>query len=214
MLALVPAVLVIAWTAEDEQSTQQLLVLSQVILSLQLSFAVIPLIHFTSNRRNMGSCATPWWGQALAWLTAGIIVALNGKLVLDKIAEWVSLAAESGSRVGPMPLSGVVGTALYGLTGVVGCLLAWVTLKPWVRPSPPWQPEPSVELDWAERPATPSLGDDRRGVGTQPGGRRDPEPSPESGPYGSDSPGLAPRGRHADDRRLWRRDRRPRDRGR
>ncbi len=149
MLALIPAVLVIALTAEDEQSTQQLLVLSQVILSLQLSFAVIPLIHFTSNRRNMGSCATPWWGQALAWLTAGIIVALNGKLVLDKIAEWVSLAAESGSRVGPMPLSGVVGTALYGLTGVVGCLLAWVTLKPWVRPSPPWQPEPSVELDWA-----------------------------------------------------------------
>jgi manganese transport protein len=148
MLALIPAVLVIALTAEDERSTQQLLVLSQVILSLQLSFAVIPLIHFTSDRRNMGSFATPWWGQALAWLTAGIIVALNGKLVLDKIAEWVSLAAESGSRVGPMPLSWGVGAALYGLTGVVGYLLAWVMLKPWIRPSSPWKPEPSVELDW------------------------------------------------------------------
>ena len=68
-LALVPAVLVISLTGE--QSTQQLLVLSQVILSLQLSFAVIPLIHFTSNRRNMGSFATPWWGQALAWVVAG-----------------------------------------------------------------------------------------------------------------------------------------------
>ena len=68
MIALMPAVVVIALTGEG--STQQLLVLSQVILSLQLSFAVIPLIHFTSNRRNMGEFATPWWGQVLAWLTA------------------------------------------------------------------------------------------------------------------------------------------------
>ena len=64
-----------------EGSTLQLLVLSQVILSLQLSFAVIPLIHFTSNRRNMGAFATPWWGQALAWSAAAVIVGLNGKLV-------------------------------------------------------------------------------------------------------------------------------------
>ena len=65
LIALIPAVLVIGLAGE--QSTQQLLVLSQVILSLQLSFAVIPLIHFTSNRRNMGAFATPWWGQVLAW---------------------------------------------------------------------------------------------------------------------------------------------------
>ena len=64
-LALVPAVLTIALVGEA--STQTLLVLSQVVLSLQLSFAVIPLIHFTSNRRNMGEFATPWWGQVLAW---------------------------------------------------------------------------------------------------------------------------------------------------
>ena len=50
-----------------EEATQRLLILSQVILSLQLSFAVIPLIHFTSNRRNMGEFATPLWGQVLAW---------------------------------------------------------------------------------------------------------------------------------------------------
>src|SRR5262249_8876824 len=61
LLALVPAVVVIA--VAGERSTQELLVLSQVILSLQLSFAVVPLIHFTSNRRNMGAFATPWWGQ-------------------------------------------------------------------------------------------------------------------------------------------------------
>ena len=94
LIALVPAVVVISLTGEG--STQQLLVLSQVILSLQLSFAVIPLIHFTSNRLNMGEFATPWWGKILAWLTASIIVALNGKLVFDQIDEWVALAAESG----------------------------------------------------------------------------------------------------------------------
>ena len=100
LIALVPAVLVIALTGE--QSTQQLLVLSQVILSLQLSFAVIPLIHFTSNRRNMGPFATPWWGQVLAWMSAAIIVALNGKLVLDQVVSWVELAGESGLGVGPV----------------------------------------------------------------------------------------------------------------
>jgi manganese transport protein len=57
LLALIPAVVVISLTGES--STQQLLVLSQVILSLQLSFAVIPLIHFTSNRRNMGRSRRP-----------------------------------------------------------------------------------------------------------------------------------------------------------
>ena len=94
LIALIPAVVVIYLAGEG--STQHLLVLSQVILSLQLSFAVIPLIHFTSNRRNMGTFATPLWGQVLAWLTAAIIVALNGKLVLDKIGDWVA----AGGRVG------------------------------------------------------------------------------------------------------------------
>src|SRR5262249_38770178 len=133
-----------------ESMTQQLLVLSQVILSLQLSFAVIPLIHFTSNRRNMGAFATPWWGQILAWATAAIIVGLNGKLVLDKIAEWVAVAAAAGAPVGPLPLSWLAAAGLYGLAGSIGLLLLWVTLKPLVRPSPAWEPAPSVHLDWVE----------------------------------------------------------------
>jgi manganese transport protein len=147
-IALVPAVVVISVAGEG--STQQLIVLSQVILSLQLSFAVIPLIHFTSNRRNMGSFATPLWGQALAWLTAAVIVSLNGKLVLDKTAEWVALAAESAIRIGPLPLSWLVGGALYGLIAASAALLAWVTIKPWWRPSPTWAPQPAVKLDWAD----------------------------------------------------------------
>jgi len=148
LIALTPAVLVIFFAGEA--STQQLLVLSQVILSLQLSFAVIPLIHFTSNRKNMGVFATPWWGQVLAWLVAAVIVSLNGKLVFDQVGSWVELAAESGHRVGPLPLSWLVGGGLYGLTGAVGGLLVWVTIKPLVRPSDPWTPAPSVELDWGD----------------------------------------------------------------
>jgi manganese transport protein len=148
LIALVPAVVVIALTGE--QSTQQLLVLSQVILSLQLSFAVIPLIHFTSNRRNMGPFATPLWGQVLAWLAAAIIVALNGKLVLDQVLSWVELAAESGLGVGAVPLSWLVGGALAAVTGGIAALLFWVTIKPLVRPSPAWTPPRSVPLDWAE----------------------------------------------------------------
>jgi manganese transport protein len=147
-VALVPAVVVIATVGEG--STQQLLVLSQVILSLQLSFAVVPLIHFTSDRRNMGSFATPLWGQALAWLTAAVIVALNGKLVLDKIADWVLAASDSGWAVGPVPASWLIGAALYGLAGSVAGLLAWVTVKPWVRPAPPWTAPPTVQLDWVD----------------------------------------------------------------
>src|SRR5271156_2692249 len=72
LIALIPAVVVISLAGDE--ATQRLLILSQVVLSLQLSFAVVPLIHFTSNRRNMGAFATPWWGQILAWTAAAVIV--------------------------------------------------------------------------------------------------------------------------------------------
>jgi manganese transport protein len=148
LIALVPAVLVIVLAGEE--STQKLLVLSQVILSLQLSFAVIPLIHFTSNRKNMGSFANPVWTQVLAWGVAGIIVALNGKLVLDQLVGWIDAAGDSGLRVGLLPLSWVVAPCLIAATGSIAALLGWVTIKPLVRPSPPWSPPASVALDWEE----------------------------------------------------------------
>jgi manganese transport protein len=148
LLALIPAV--VAISLAGEQSTQRLLVLSQVILSLQLSFAVIPLIHFTSNRRNMGEFATPWWGQVLAWTTAAIIVALNGKLVWNQIADWVEWAAASGMHLGPIALHWLVAGGLYSLVGGAAALLVWVTIKPMVRPSPPWRPQPSVQIDWVQ----------------------------------------------------------------
>jgi manganese transport protein len=147
LIALVPAVVVIALAGEG--ATQRLLILSQVVLSLQLSFAVIPLIHFTSNRRNMGVFATPWWGQALAWCAAAIIVGLNGKLVLNQIGEWVDALSTSTVRVGPIPLYWLGAAGLYSIVIAAFLLLLWVTIKPFVRPSPPWLPQPSVKLNWA-----------------------------------------------------------------
>jgi len=148
LIALVPAVVVI-WLA-GEGATQGLIVLSQVILGLQLSFAVIPLIHFTSNRRNMREFATPWWGQVLAWTAAAIIVSLDGVLILDQIGKWVSGAAAWSARVGPIPVSWLVASGLYGSTGAAAGLLLWVTIKPLVRRSPAWVPQPSVKLNWGE----------------------------------------------------------------
>jgi manganese transport protein len=81
LIAIVPAVIVTAWYGES--GSAKLLILSQVILSLQLSFAVIPLIIFTSDRRKMGEFTSPGWLKLLAWATAGIIVALNAKYLLD-----------------------------------------------------------------------------------------------------------------------------------
>ncbi len=148
LIALVPAVVVISLVGDH--ATQRLLILSQVILSMQLSFAVIPLIHFTSNRKNMGSFATPWWGQLLAWSAAAVIVALNGRLVLDQVGEWVDLSAQSTSRFGPIPLSWFVACLLYSMMAGAGSLLLWVTFKPILRPSPPWTPQPSLKLNWIE----------------------------------------------------------------
>jgi manganese transport protein len=89
LLAIIPAVIVAA--IYGAEGTGKLLVLSQVILSLQLSFAVIPLVLFTSNRRKMGEFTSPLWLKILGWLTTGVIVCLNVKLLIDQfgITEWI-----------------------------------------------------------------------------------------------------------------------------
>ncbi len=84
-LAIIPAVCVIVWKGDG--AVDPLLVLSQVILSLQLSFAIVPLIHFTSDRRKMGDFATPKWAKVLAWIVAAVIISLNLKLVFETILE-------------------------------------------------------------------------------------------------------------------------------
>ena len=87
LIAIVPAVICTALYGES--GTAKLLVLSQVILSMQLSFAVIPLVLFTSDRKKMGEFASPLWVKILAWLTAGIIILLNVKYLFDKMLEWL-----------------------------------------------------------------------------------------------------------------------------
>src|ERR1700742_2945953 len=81
MIAIVPAVVVTIWYGE--KGTGQLLILSQVVLSLQLPFAVVPLVMFTASRGKMGPFVAPRWLTLLAALTAAIIIALNAKLVWD-----------------------------------------------------------------------------------------------------------------------------------
>ena len=80
-IAIVPAAIVTIWYGE--KGTGQLLILSQVILSLQLSFAVVPLVMFTADRSKMGELVAPRWVTALAVFVAAIIIALNAKLLFD-----------------------------------------------------------------------------------------------------------------------------------
>jgi manganese transport protein len=87
VIAIIPAVIVAALFGAS--GTAKLLLLSQVILSLQLSFAVIPLVLFTSDRRKMGEFVSPLWLRTLAWITTAVIVLLNGKYLCD----WVGISA-------------------------------------------------------------------------------------------------------------------------
>lgn len=83
MIAIVPAVIVTVWAGE--KATGQLLILSQVVLSLQLPFAVVPLVIFTASRVKMGPFVAPRWLTLLAALTAVVIIVLNAKLVWDYV---------------------------------------------------------------------------------------------------------------------------------
>ncbi len=87
-IAIVPAVIVAILYGES--GTAKLLVLSQVILSLQLSFAVIPLVQFTSERAKMGEFANAAWLKGLAWVVALVIAALNAWLLLKTFGEWLA----------------------------------------------------------------------------------------------------------------------------
>ena len=80
-IAIVPAAIVTIWYGE--QGTARLLILSQVVLSLQLPFAIVPLVMFTADKRKMGVLRAPRWMTALAALVAAVIIALNIKLVWD-----------------------------------------------------------------------------------------------------------------------------------
>jgi manganese transport protein len=79
--AIVPALLVTYWFGTAE--TGKLLILSQVVLSLQLPFAVVPLVAFTASREKLGDLVAPRWLTAAAWLVAALVIVLNLKLIFD-----------------------------------------------------------------------------------------------------------------------------------
>jgi manganese transport protein len=122
-IALFPAVIVIA-IAGDE-GTYKLLIFSQVILSLQLPFAIIPLIHFTSDKLKMGTFASNIYVKIMAWIIACIIVVLNLKLVSDELFAWGTAQPWLWAILGPV-------TVL--LLGILG----FITFRPLFRRSKTW----------------------------------------------------------------------------
>lgn len=120
LFAIVPAVVSILWFGQD--SLGELLVLSQVVLSLQLGFAVIPLIHFTSDKKLMGDLVIKPWVRMLAWATALIIVMLNAKLVVDELRGWMAMEG---------PHTYWIEVLVLPVAVLAGLLLLYITVHPW-----------------------------------------------------------------------------------
>ena len=93
LIAIIPALFTILYYGEEKLGA--LLILSQVVLSLQLGFAIVPLIHFTSNQKIMGEFAISKTIKYLAWLVAIIIISLNVKLVLEEISSFIDGLSDS-----------------------------------------------------------------------------------------------------------------------
>jgi manganese transport protein len=87
LIAIIPALITII--ALGDQATGKLLIFSQVILSLQLGFATVPLIHFVSDKTKMGEFAISLWQKIVSWLVALTIISLNVKLVYNEISDLI-----------------------------------------------------------------------------------------------------------------------------
>ena len=101
LIAIVPAVVIIGIFGEGK--TTDLLVASQVVLSMQLGFAVWPLMRFTGEKTKMGEFSNRLWVKILGWATAGIIIVLNVKLLFDIFMPKAVLKACYGFIGLPMP---------------------------------------------------------------------------------------------------------------
>jgi len=117
--AILPAAVTV-YLAGDK-GTFQLLILSQVILSLQLPFAVVPLIHFTSDRQRMGQFVNARWVQVLSWCTALVIIVLNIWLTYDVLTDWLTIT---------FPYRSLVLSIVFAVLAAVAALLIWITLQP------------------------------------------------------------------------------------
>lgn len=97
MLAIIPAIIVIAMFGEEK--VDSLLIFSQVILSLQLGFAVIPLIHFVSDKKTMGNFAIKPFVQFLAWVVASVLVYLNIRMVTGEAINYFAESENTGMKI-------------------------------------------------------------------------------------------------------------------
>ncbi len=122
LLAIIPAFFTIMFFGEEALGS--LLILSQVVLSLQLGFAVIPLIHFNSDREKMKEYTIKTWVKILAWLSALIIVSLNVQLVIEEIGSWLSSTTVSIWWIYLLVIP---------LAITIGLLLLYVFLMPFFR---------------------------------------------------------------------------------
>lgn len=93
LIAIVPAFLTIYFLGDEK--TGDLLVLSQVILSLQLGFAIIPLIHFVSDKKRMGDFVIPLWQKIGSWIAVSVIVYLNCHMLYTQVKEWLQASEYS-----------------------------------------------------------------------------------------------------------------------
>ncbi|MDB5006642.1 MAG: manganese transport protein [Mucilaginibacter sp.] len=119
VLAIVPAVFTIIYYGET--GLGNLIILSQVVLSLQLGFAVIPLIHFTSSRKRMGKFAIGLKVKILAWACAALIVYLNAKLVIEQLNDWIKQSLATAIWIYCLVTPVIV---------AIGLLLLYVFLRP------------------------------------------------------------------------------------
>lgn len=118
VIAIIPALITIIYFGE--QATGELLVLSQVVLSLQLGFAIIPLIHFNSDKKKMKEFVIKNYVKVLAWTCALVIVSLNVNLVIQTIAGWL---AESSNPI-------IIWLTVIPVAATVGVLLLYIIFKP------------------------------------------------------------------------------------
>ena len=122
LIAIIPAFIVILVYGEEE--TGALLIFSQVVLSLQLGFAVIPLIHFNSDKEKMGKFVIKPWVKIAAWLIAVVIVSLNVKLVIQEVSGWLTAAGEN---------AWIVWITAVPVCLAAGALLLYITFKPFLE---------------------------------------------------------------------------------
>lgn len=122
LIAIIPAVIVIKVSGDG--AVDSLLVLSQVILSLQLPFALVPLLHFTSSKTRMGEFASQFWIRAIAWSAAILITSLNLKFIYDLIIENFGLSTTAGYLVTYL---------LTPVTLILFPLLLWIIVEPFFK---------------------------------------------------------------------------------